>query len=271
MRGFSLKCDYFKSILIPGHMVVQTEMLMMNFPTFFTPAGRDCFIKVIKLSMFSLSFWLPNDNFPTIECTFPSLSFLYSNLPALSSFRMLIKSSPTVPDFGFGMSPFGPKTFAIFPIFFIIAGVAIAMSKLIAPRDTSSTKSSPPARVAPASRSAFSSPESVKAATRTDLPLPWGRVIVPRTSWSLYFGSIPKWKWISTDGSNLTVFVRSRRSTASSSVYNFLSSTRVWACRYFFPLCIVCIDRKILVLTNNSEVALPKSGIYCMENGGKIK
>ena len=41
-----------------------------------------------------------------------------------------------------------------------------------------------------------------KTTTRTFLPVPWGRETLPRTIWSLFRGSTPRWKESVTVGSN---------------------------------------------------------------------
>jgi hypothetical protein len=106
------------------------------------------------------------------------LSFLNSNFQAINSLIIASKSSQTVPAFGFGIRPFGHRTFATFHIFLIIAGVAMATSNSILPEATISSKSSHPATDAPAASNAFSFPLSSKAQILTDFPDPFGRVTV---------------------------------------------------------------------------------------------
>gem|GEM_PF-658449 len=129
---------------------------------------------------FSFSFAGPKESFPKIECTFPCLSVLNSNFQAAISFTIATKSSPTVQVFGFGISPFGQSTLAIFPKFLIIHGVAIHTSKSTAcfPVLISSIRSSPQITSAQSFLSSSFNPESLKTQILGFFPVPFGRVIV---------------------------------------------------------------------------------------------
>ena len=58
----------------------------------------------------STSLCLSNDALPTMECRLPALSTLNSIFPALISVIAFATSMVTVPLFGFGINPFGPRT-----------------------------------------------------------------------------------------------------------------------------------------------------------------
>jgi hypothetical protein len=163
-----------------GHIALHIKAVFMYFP--FTPLGFTSFIVFMKYCKFSFNLTFPKDNLPRIECIFPCLSFLNSNFPAPISFTILDRSSHTLPAFGFGISPFGPRTLAIFPKCLIIDGVATHTSKSIGVFHFSMSpiSSSHPAIAAPAffNSSAFL---SVKAHIFNTFQLPFGRVIVDLT------------------------------------------------------------------------------------------
>ena len=82
--------------------------------------------------------------FPIDKAIFPSLSFFISSCPDFISFTDLIISFVTVPSFGFGINPFGPKIFPSLPNLIIILGVDTSFSKLIFPAEILLIKSSEP-------------------------------------------------------------------------------------------------------------------------------
>ncbi len=82
------------------------------------------------------------------------------------------------------------------------SGVAMAASKSVKPSWTFLIRSSKPTNSAPASLAAAAGSPWAKTATRTFLPVPWGRETLPRTIWSLLRGSTPRWKETVTVGSN---------------------------------------------------------------------
>jgi hypothetical protein len=83
----------------------------------------------MKYLTFSVNLSLPKDSLPKVEWILPCLSVLNSNLPLAISFTIESKSSQTVPVFGLGIRPFGPRTLAILPNCLIIAGLATHTSK----------------------------------------------------------------------------------------------------------------------------------------------
>ena len=100
-----------------------------------------------------------NETLPTRTWTLPTLSVRYSTRPPLNSVTALPTSVVTVPVFGLGMSPRGPRTRPSLPTWPIMSGVAMATSKSRNPPSTLATRSSAPTSSAPASRaSAAASP-----------------------------------------------------------------------------------------------------------------
>jgi len=124
-------------------------------------------------------------------------------------------SSVTVPDFGLGMRPLGPRTRASVRTCFMASVVAMATSKSSQPSLTFFISSVRPASSAPAARAA--SGASVKTITRTFLPEPLGSGVVPRTIWSPCAASTPRRMESSTVSSNLALGNLERISTASAS------------------------------------------------------
>ena len=91
------------------------------------------------------------DLLPKLKPMLPSLSFLISTCPDLASLIAFFISFVTYPNLGFGIKPFGPKTFPNFESLIIIPGVQINFSKFIFPPLICSIRSSPPKTSAPAS------------------------------------------------------------------------------------------------------------------------
>src|SRR6266849_704364 len=104
------------------------------------------------------------------------------------------------------------------------SGVAIVESKSMKPPWTFSTRSSAPTTSAPASRASRSFSPLAKTATRTVLPMPWGRTMAPRTIWSACLGSTPSRMDRSTVSSNLAAGAFLTMSMASSTEYGFARS-----------------------------------------------
>ena len=113
----------------------------------------------------------------------------------------LATSGVTVPVFGFGIRPRGPRTRATRPTLAIWSGVAMATSKSVQPPWIFSISSSVPTKSAPASSALVAFSPAAKTATRTVLPVPFGRETVPRTSWSALRGSTPRRMATSTEAS----------------------------------------------------------------------
>src|SRR6185312_10366806 len=85
-----------------------------------------------------------------IRCRLECLSTRKVILPPLISLIALVTSMVTVPVFGLGMRPRGPRIRAIRPILAIWSGVAIAASKSSQPPWMRATSSSVPTSSAPA-------------------------------------------------------------------------------------------------------------------------
>ena len=139
-----------------------------------------------------------------MKCRLACLSTRNSILPPLMSVTALATSGVTVPVFGFGIRPRGPSTRPRRPTLPIRSGVATAASKsrqppwtlldqLVASRRRRRRPRGPPR---PRRRSA-------KTRTRAVLPVPCGRMTVPRTIWSALRGSTPSRSATSTVASNL--------------------------------------------------------------------
>src|SRR3989338_5576834 len=153
----------------------------------------------------SSSFSFVKDLFPILTWIPACLSDLNSILPALTSLIALATSALTVPAFGVGIRPRGPKIFPNLLKSRIISGVAITTSKSINPLPTFSIRSSAPIRSAPASLAFCSCSPLQKTAMRTFLPVPCGKTTVPRITWSELLVSILREKCNSTVSSNFTL------------------------------------------------------------------
>ena len=129
-----------------------------------------------------------------------------------------------MPNFGFGIKPFGPKILPTRPTAPIMSGVAIKRWKSIFPAKISFIKSSSPTISAPAFLASVAFGPLAKTATRKVLPVPAGNVTAPRTIWSDCFGSTPKCTEISTVSSNLAVAPAFITAMASSKSYTFFST-----------------------------------------------
>src|SRR3972149_6660023 len=215
-------------------MVEDTETFSTNSP--FTEEGREftiCLTNVFILSSKSAS---GNESLPTMACTFPPASVLYSILPALNSFTAVSISSVTVPDFGDGILPCGPSTLPSLPTSLIISEVEIATSKSAHPPSTFFTKSSAPTSSAPAffANAAFS--PVAKTITLRLLPMPFGNEIDPLISWSDCFGSIPNFIATSTLSLNFAGFSNFSNLTASFIPYFFSESTTFLDSKYLLLL-----------------------------------
>ncbi len=188
--------------------------------------------------MLSMSWSAENDTFPTGAWRFPVLSTRNSILPAFTSLTARATSIVTVPDLGFGMSPRGPRMRPSGPTCPIISGVAITTStsshpSLILEMNSAPTKSAPAV-----SASLAFSPCAITS-TRIDLPVPWGSTTVPRTIWSAWRGSTPRFTARSTDSSNFAndaaftaspasrASYRRARSMVAAADWNFLPATAI--------------------------------------------
>ncbi|MDF2667666.1 MAG: hypothetical protein K0R81_3516 [Microbacterium sp.] len=79
-------------------------------------------------------------------------------------------------------------------------------------------RSVPPTSSAPAARAASAAGPLAKTMTRAVLPVPWGRMTVPRTIWSALRGSTESFSATSTVESNFFEPVSFARATASVGV-----------------------------------------------------
>ena len=116
-----------------------------------------------------------NLTLPIDKPKFPSLSHLISILPFLIASTVDFISFATVPNFGLGINPFGPRTFPNFPTFAIMSGVEINTSKFTFPELISLIKSSDPVISAPEDLASLSLSLPQITATLTFLPLPFGK------------------------------------------------------------------------------------------------
>ena len=146
------------------------------------------------------------DCLSTLNSTWPDLIVLISGA----------SSKVTVPTFGLGIKPRGPRIFPILPTTLIISGVATTLSKSSHPSWIFLERSSPPTKSAPASCASCIFSPLAKTRTRTSFPSPWGRAQVPRTIWSALRGSTPSLIESSTVSSNFVALTDLIRSIASS-------------------------------------------------------
>src|SRR3954449_13179444 len=164
-------------------------------------------------------------------------SVRYSTLPALDSSTALPTSIVTVPTFGFGILPCGPRMRPSRPTTGIMSGVAIATSKSMKPSSTRLARSSAPTTSAPASSASRALSPLAKTATVTLLPRPLGSAIVPRSCSSAWRTFSPVRTWTSTDSSNFARLSSLTRRMASAGAYSLSRSTLPRASMNFFPWC----------------------------------
>src|ERR1022692_2135602 len=127
----------------PGPMVEQRVALLTYLPL--AAAGLALTTALMRLEAFSTSFSDVKLILPTGAWMIPVLSTRNSTLPALISLIALTTSTVTVPVFGLGMRPLGPRTLPSLPTERIMSGVAITASKSVHPSDwILVTMSSPP-------------------------------------------------------------------------------------------------------------------------------
>src|SRR5579864_2280989 len=111
------------SSAIPGPMLEERYAPLMYLP--FAADGLAFTTLEMIVVAFSTSLLAGNEILPTGTCTRAVLSVRNSTFPALISLIALATSNVTVPVFGFGMRPFGPKIFPSLPTDFITSGVAM--------------------------------------------------------------------------------------------------------------------------------------------------
>ncbi len=188
------------SISTPGPIVEETETVRKYLPL--AAAGFALSTALMNAEAFSSSFFSSNEILPIGAWMIDVLSTRNSILPPLISLTALATSMVTVPAFGLGIRPLGPRTFPSLPTRRIMSGVATSASKSRNPPWIFSTRSSAPMWSAPASWASRALSPPAMTATRFDLPVPCGRTTVPRTIWSACFGSTPSSMATSTDSSN---------------------------------------------------------------------
>src|SRR5688572_1095824 len=188
-------------------------------------AGLALLIAAISASRFSASAATSNDARPIVHCTMPALSALYCTWPPLAFFTASVTFGVTVPTFGLGMRPRGPRTWPRGPTTFIASGVAMTTSNSMKPPLIFSARSSKPTMSAPASFALSALAPCANTATRTVLPVPRGSTTLPRTTWSDFFASMPRFTATSTDSSNLAVAVFFTSSSAAFISYVLVRST----------------------------------------------
>src|SRR5579875_2484510 len=107
----------------PGPMVDETTMLLIYRPL--AVAGLALITLEISAWAFSASFSTSKDTLPTGQWTIPVLSTRNSTLQALTSLTAFATSMVTVPVFGLGIKPRGPRILPKRPTDFIMSGVAM--------------------------------------------------------------------------------------------------------------------------------------------------
>src|SRR6056297_2230125 len=141
----------------------------------------------------------------------------------------------TVPTLGFGIRLRGPSTLPNRPTTGIMSGVAMQRSNSILPPCTVSIRSSAPTMSAPAASASSALAPRANTATRTSLPVPLGRPTTPRTIWSAWRGSTPRFIEISTVSSNFAFALALISATASSTLRFSLPANASRAARVRFP------------------------------------
>src|ERR1051325_2927733 len=105
------------------------------------------------------------------------------------------------------------------------SGLAITRSKSIWPALIFSARSSNPTTSAPAWRPASALLPWANTATRRLLPVPWGSTVEPRTTWSDFLASMPRFTATSIDSLNFTVANFLSRFRASCTGYCLLGGS----------------------------------------------
>src|ERR1039458_10238182 len=104
---------------IPGPIVELKVQPLMYFP--FATDGLALITLVISTVAFSINLSGENEILPTGQWMSAVLSVRNSTLPAFTSCTALPTSKVTVPVFGFGIRPFGPRILPRRPTDFITA------------------------------------------------------------------------------------------------------------------------------------------------------
>src|SRR5208282_4477371 len=114
---------------IPGPIVELRKQPLMYLP--FATDGLALMTLVISTVAFSINLSGENEILPTGQWMSAVLSVRNSTLPALTSCTALATSKVTVPVFGLGIRPLGPRILPRRPTDFITSGVAISASKSV--------------------------------------------------------------------------------------------------------------------------------------------
>src|SRR5687768_8412200 len=188
-------------------------------------AGLALFRASSSAARLPISFSSSNERRPMVPWMMPALSTRNCTWPALAFFTAVATSGVTVPTFGFGIRPRGPRIWPSVPTTRIVSGEAITTSKLRLPALTCSARSSMPTTSAPAARASSAFAPCAKTATRLVLPVPLGSTTAPRTTWSDFLASMPSCTATSIDSSNLAVAHSCTILKASSMAYSLVLST----------------------------------------------
>src|SRR6266498_5351242 len=137
------------SIVTPGPIVEEIETVRKYFPL--AAGGLALCTARMKTAAFSSSLARSKEVLPMEAWMIDVLSTRNSTLPALISRTALPTSTVTVPAFGFGIRPFGPRTLPSLPTRRIMSGVATSASNSRKPSWILATRSSAPTESAPAS------------------------------------------------------------------------------------------------------------------------
>lgn len=217
-----------------GHIVGATTIFLIRTPLI--PDGLFSSIDFRIVWMFCTSCSSVKSSFHTATWIFHVLSNLYSTLHFFNSSIVLEIFGVTVQAFGLGISHFGHRIFATFARSLIWSGVATSTSNSISHFCTASTIEVFPTMSAHAWVASSLLSSATNAATVTLFPVPWGKMTVALSIWSLYFGFAVVLTCSSNDHTNELVDTSFARATASSNGYFFSGWTFAFAATNFFPL-----------------------------------
>src|SRR5712671_7791581 len=136
------------STFTPTPIVLDTETFFKKMP--FDADGFDLFSASTSAARLSRNCSGVNEARPIVHWTMPDLSARNCTCPARAFFTAPATSAVTVPTFGFGIRPRGPRIWPSAPTTRIASGAAMTTSKSILPALTCSARSSMPTRSAPA-------------------------------------------------------------------------------------------------------------------------
>ena len=164
-----------------GPIEVLTRARYIYLPL--TVSGRFYAIALSRASKFTSKFSFEKSLLPNLFIIVALSLTLNSMRPYLDDFTASIRSSAftKVPDFTFGISPFGPRTLAICLRPYICSGVAIILSKLIEPSPISFNNFSSPIISVPRVSNYSWNSLSANTAILIIYPVPAGNMHVPLT------------------------------------------------------------------------------------------